>query len=297
MISDRGSALILVLWCLLVLSVIVLAGARLIDSGISSERLSARRFEAKQLALTGIAYACDTRIEKKDPLLNQAWDNQKKLRVTIASEGGRININSLLSKESYIHLRDLFQLWGLSESDSATLTDCLRDWVDSDDLRSLHGAERRDLQDTSFSPPENRPFLAVAEMRAVKTWQLVEQANPNWAESFSILSAPKLDLQEAQADLLIVFGKLTRSQAESFIHYRNGLDQKPNTDDDIQLTSVDIGSVVGLSDIQKAAISSHFQIGESPTRITSTGIAGDTEYTITVIAFARGKELLWWEEK
>ncbi len=297
-LPPRGSALLLVLWCILILSICVLAAARLVDSGISHSRLSSRRFEAKQLALTGIAYASDSRIEKHDPLLTQKWEHQTQLNVIISSEGGRININRLLACEDYTILADLFEYWGINEQEAAALTDCLKDWVDPDDLRSLHGAEQRDLQETSFSIPENRPFLTVAEMAGIKDWEFLERLKPDWAESFSVLSAERLELQEVSAEILMALGQLTRHQAESFVIYRNGLDREPNTEDDIKIESVEnVGTVVGWSDQQRHAVKRHFQIGGSPIRIVSTGIVGDTKYVITAVVADRGKELLWWEEK
>ncbi len=298
--SQRGSALILVLWCVLVLSISILAAARLIEWGIAGQRIDSRRFDAKQLALTGIAYGCDPKIEKMDPLLNQEFGSKKKLRVLVGSEGGRININRLLAREDYSVLADLFKQWGLGESEVATLTDCLKDWVDPDDLRSLYGAERRDLQGGVFSLPENRPFLAVAEMRAVKGWEILEQIKPDWADSFSVLSGDRLDLQETTAELLIVFGKLTRHQAESFVAYRNGLDRKPDTLDDIKIEAVEnVAAIVGLSEFQQNVVARNFQVGGSPVRVTSTGFVGDMQYTVIAVMATRGKEapFLWWEEK
>lgn len=301
--TQRGSALMLVLWCILILSVGILGVARLVDSGISHSRQSSRRFEAKQLALTGIAYGCDARIKKDDPLLMQKWESYAQLKVLIRSEGGRININRMLEREDYTILADLFKQWGVSDQDAALLTDCLKDWVDADDFRSLHGAEKRELEGTSYSIPENRPFLTVTEMAGIKNWKLIEELKPDWAESFSVLSADKLDLQEVSVDILMAFGQLTQHQAENFVIYRNGSDREPHTEDDIKMDDIkmspedQVGAIVGLSDHQREAVRQNFQVGGSPIRIVSTGTIGDTKYVITIVVAQRGKEFLWWEEK
>ena len=297
---QHGSALILVLWCVLILSISILAAARLVEWGIADQRVGSRRFEAKQLALTGIAYGRDPQIEREDPLLRQEWGVKKKLRVVVGSEGGRININHLLAREDYTILTDLFEHWGMKEQEAASLTDCLKDWVDADDLRSLHGAERSDLQGTPFALPGNRPFLTISEMRGVKGFEVLEGVKSNWAESFSVLSAGRLDLQEVSAELLVIFGKLKKQQAESLVTYRAGLDREPNTMDDVPMDSVEnVAAIVGLSDFQQKMVGCHFQVGGSPIRITSTGFVGDTKYMVTAVIPTRGKEapFLWWEEK
>ncbi|PWU07622.1 MAG: hypothetical protein C5B47_05835 [Verrucomicrobia bacterium] len=299
--SQRGFALILVLWSTLILSFCILAAAWLANVGISHSRLSSRRFEAKQLALTGIAYGCDPRIEIFDPLLTQQLGSRRQLNVIIRSEGGRVNINHLLACEDYTTLADLFKQWGINEQDAAALTDCLKDWIDSDDLSSLHGAERSDLEGTPFSMPENRPFLTVAEMAGIKDWELVEQLKPDWADSFSILSTQHLDFDEVSAEILMAFGRLTQHQAESLVTYRNGLDRKPKTQDDVKIESTEQLEVVvgGLSGDQKQAIEQRFQFqnADNPIRIVSTGMVAGTKYAITAIVVGRGKEYLWWEEK
>jgi type II secretory pathway component PulK len=295
-----GSALILVLWAIFVLSICVLAAARLVERSLGSQRFADHRFEARQMALTGIAYGRDPRIEKTDPLLTQALSPHLQVKVEIASEGGRLNINKLLLREDYKTLCALFEYWGMNDEDAAVVVDCLRDWVDPGDLRSLHGAEKADLEGTEFSLPQNRPFFTVSEMRGVKGMKTLEMVKPDWEESFSVLSGDLMDVQEAGKDLLVTFGKLTEQQAELLINHRNGQDLTEDTEDDIEIKSLDhVASVCGLSPAQMQVFQAYFQVGGSPIRITSVGTAGKTKYTIEAVIAAREKSapLLWWEEK
>lgn len=297
---EKGAALILVIWCVLVLSVAILGASGLVEQGLSSQRLSSRRFDAKQAALTGIAYGRDAKIEKDDPLLFQELGPKRRLQVTIGSEGGRININSFLNRPDYTILAKLFEEWGLPEDEARGLVDCLRDWVDQGDLRSLNGAEARELAGTGYSLPENRPFLTVAEMRGVKGMDELERLRPDWAESFSVLSGAKLDVREASAELIVVFGKLTKQQAENVVAYRDGSDEEAHTEDDLEIKTLEqIATIAGLSGAQMQIFAQNFQVGGSPVRITSTGIADEVSYSIVAVVAKRDREapLLWWEEK
>lgn len=295
-----GSALILVLWCVLVLSIAILGAGTLVEQGLSSQRLAGRRFDARQIALTGIALGRDGKIEKYDPLLRQDMGQKKKLHVEIRSEGGRLNINRWLEREDEGMLAALFESWGVDEGDAAIAVDCLRDWVDTGELRSLHGAERHDLAGTPYALPENRPFLSVLEMADVKGMDRVADVKSDWREAFSVLSGDQLDLQEISEDLLVHFGKLTREQARQFIDYRDGPDRLSGTEDDVEITSTEqLAAIVGLTAAQIEVVTANFQVGKSPVRITSTGTVGETQYQIVAIVAARekGVPLLWWEEK
>lgn len=297
---EKGAALILVIWCVLVLSIAIFGAGSLVEQGLSSQRLSSRRFDAKQAALTGIAYGRDAKIEKDDPLLFQELGPKKALQVAIGSEGGRININNFLSRPDYTILAELFESWGMEEDQARGLVDCLKDWVDQGDLRSLNGAEARELAGTGYSLPENRPFLTIAEMRGVKGMDELENVRPDWADSFSTLSGAKLDVQEAPAELMMVFGKLTKQQAESLVVYRGGSDKEPRTKDDLEIKSLDqVATISGLSAAQMQVFSQNFQVGGSPVRITSTGIVDEVRYSVVAIVAKRdrGAPLLWWEEK
>lgn len=298
--GEQGAALILVIWCVLVLSVATLAAARLVEQGLSSQRLASRKFDAKQVALTGIALGREPKIEKDDPLLFQEIRPEVRLEVVIGTEGGRININSYLARPDYNTLAELFEHWGMKEDAARSLVDCLKDWVDPGDLRSLNGAEERELAGTNYSRPENRPFLTVAEMRGVMGMDELESVKPDWADSFSTLSGPKLDVQEASAELMEVFGKLPKEQAANLVTYRSGVDKEPGTIDDIEIKSIEqVATMGGLSKAQMGSFAQNFQVGGSPVRITSTGIADQVKYTIVAVVSKRerGAPLLWWEEK
>lgn len=280
-----GSALVLTLWAVAILSVMIVTLARLVDVDLEASSLASKRFEARELALTGIAYGMNPQIKRGDPLQHQRPDDGSALDVSVTSESARININSVLGDVNDETLADLFELWNVPEEFSRTAQDSLRDWIDENDIRSLNGAEREDLLgQTQYSVPENRDFISVEEMERVRGVDAIVLSQPNWAEVFSVHSEETLDVQDASSSVLQAVGGFSIEQAERLIETRNGPDGGAQTDDDLIFENLDqVASVIGLSQVQREALESRFGIGSEPTRVESVATVGGVSYTITVI--------------
>jgi len=295
--SQRGAALALVLWAVFVMITVVVVVMRLVDFDLDLESLASKRFVSRQLAMTGLAYAMHPKIRRDDPLLNQTFPDTTRLEVRIVSEDARLNINALLTGDGKASLQRLFQYWGVPEREAAATADSLKDWVDEDELRSLNGAEAADLAGQDVSRPENRPFLSVAEMADVRGMAAVEKVKPDWREYFSVKSSGRLDLQDVRADLLEVFGRLTREQALAFVAFRNGPDRKPGTGDDAIIDSAEkLAAVVPLSPVQSEAIGAGFGAGSQLKRIESKGYCGGLNYQVSVVAVPGQPGYLDWME-
>lgn len=283
--SRRGVALPLVLWAVFVVSTVVVVTLRLVDFDMSLEARASKRFEARQLALTGLAYASHPKIKQTDPLLHQTFSDGRKLEVRIESEDARLNINTLLGDRDSTVLRDLFRLWGLPDKQISIVIDSLRDWVDPDELRSLNGAEAADLADGDFSLPENRPFLRVSEMERVRGMDAIARAKPDWKNYFSVKSSNILDLQDVAPDLLRAVGGVTANQARAIVDYRNGADRQSHTDDDQIIKSVaDVGRIIPFDERQSAVMGKSFRTESNLRRIVSRGTVGGLSHEISVIA-------------
>lgn len=300
----RGGALLLVLWAILVLSTAILVVARLVDFDMASETIAAQRFAARQMALTGLAHAKHPQIERGDPLLFQTFENTRGFEVLVESENARLNINTLLLQGGERTLERLFRHWGLEEREALIAVDSLKDWVDGDDLRSLHGAEYHDIPEGSgWSRPENRPFFSVAEMERVRGMEYVRRANPDWMRYFSVHSSNRLDLQDVSEDLLEVVGGLTSEQARAIITYRNGADGLPGTPEDNRIESVEtLQGIVALSPAQMEMLQANFGAGGGLLRILSRGRAGGAYYEISALIQRRQDqagqvEILEWSEQ
>jgi hypothetical protein len=283
---QKAAALFLVLWALLVVSVSLIIAVRLVDHDLESESIAAKRFEARQLALSGLAVASHPEIEPRSPLLFNDFGDGRSWQVRIESENSRLNINRLLRRGDPEPLRRLLALWGLGERQVSIVVDSLTDWVDEDDLRSLNGAEAADIPiDSGWSRPENRPFLDIAEMERVRGMEWVEEAKPDWRDFFSIQSGRQLDLQFVAPDMLQALAGIDPLRAEGFVRIRDGEDRIPGTEDDVVFESFEDAMVaLGPSAQERQLLEQFFSAGTPGLRrIISRGEVAGTAYVIEAI--------------
>lgn len=282
----RGAALFLVLWALLVVSISLIMAVRLVEFDLESETAAARRFEARQLALSGIAVATHPQVEARSPLLYNDFGDGRVWAVRIESENSRLNINRLLRRGEPEPLRRLLTLWGLNERQVSIVIDSLMDWVDADEIRSLDGAETADIAlDSGWSRPENRPFLDLAEMERVRGMEWVEEARPDWREYFSVHAGRLVDLQFASPDLLQALGGIDEIRARQFVRIRDGEDGLPGTADDVVFESwEDAMAALGASPAEQAELQKTFSAGTPGLRrIVSRGEVAGTAYVIECV--------------
>jgi type II secretory pathway component PulK len=297
-----GSALLLTLWCVAVLSVTILAVARMVQRDVDVEGLEARRFEARQLALTGIALGMNPRIERWDPLLRQKFPNGFELQVRTMSEAARLNINRLLKEPEQLTLRRLFDVWQIPPEDAGMIIDSLVDWIDPDDLRMPNGAERDDLlEQNRFSIPANRDFHSVAEMERVRGMDVVAAWKPDWQEFFTVHGGRRVDLQDAPIDTLQAVGEMPRDIAAQIAEVRLGADLEPDTRDDLRIEDVaGFFQQFGFVGPQADNAARRFGVRTEPTRIESSATVGGTTCRIVAVTNrAAGGEggLISWEER
>lgn len=297
-----GTALFLVLWALLVVSVCLIVAVRLVDFDVETESIAARRFEARQLALSGLAVASHPLVEPRSDLLRNEFGDGRSWYVQIASENSRLNINTLLEEKNTKKLHQLLTFWGLNERKVAMIIDSLKDWVDTDNLRSLNGAEESDITlDSGWSKPENRPFIDIAEMERVRGMEWVEEVKPDWREYFSVYAGQQLDLQFISADLLQSLGGIDEIRAARFVQVRDGKDGLSGTKDDVVFESLaDAAIAMGANEAEKALLAQNFSVGTSGLRrIESRGKTNGTSYIIKCILEASdggNAKILSWRE-
>ena len=102
------------------------------------------------------------------PLETQSdWD----IQIRIKDPTGKIPFNALSEDEMTDLLEDGLDL---DFSTAQELKDVWIDWIDSDEIRSLNGAESEDYED--LDPPyrsPNRPIQSLEELRWMQTWNEV----------------------------------------------------------------------------------------------------------------------------
>jgi general secretion pathway protein K len=170
--TQSGVALILVLWMLALLSVI--AGNLVFSSRttllVASNLYSRARAEA--LADAGVHKAMQELT--RPPTDPQRWKGDGRthlwnfqgetLRVTLRDESAKVDLNTAPT----VLLKGLFRAVGVADPDADALADAVADWRDTDDLRSLHGAEKADYAASGRDyGPSNAPFETIEELRQV----------------------------------------------------------------------------------------------------------------------------------
>lgn len=282
--SSRGAALIAVLWLIAVLGLACMATLRIVTFDVDISSAKIHGFRAKVMADKGIAVAANPTVKPSDPLLHYV-DGQygDSYDVTITSEGGRFNINSIIYQEDKALLRSMFTDWGLSMDDAQAVADALSDWVDADDERALNGAEKDwYLAQGRINQPFNRPFYSLDEMRLVKGMDLVEAVRPDWRNWFTVWSAGKLDCNQASAELIAAAAEVPIDIAQQVVDRVRGPDGIKDTDDDVQLNIQQVYDILGVNAEVRPDIVKRLTVNDSTVRIESTGAAEGSKRRITL---------------
>jgi len=306
----RGSALLVVLWVIALLSMLIITSMMVAMQDV--ETVTSRRmvFEARLLAEAGLAVGVHPSIKAGDPLLRKKVSTVESYEVNITTEESRLNINALLTEEKRPVLERVFQAWGLAPVDAESVVDCLMDWVDADDMKRLKGAEKQDYARLGFKDrPYNRPFQSLDEVALVKGMDLVAEAQPRWREAFTLWGAGQLDINEAPAELIALVAGIPVTQARTLVAARNGPDGIPHTKDDQPIQSLE--EAMGLLGVppqgapgqggQPQGWSGLFTLHGNVQRVDSVGRVGTYARRISVIVQKNGvgggqSPILEWRE-
>lgn len=169
---QRGIALVIVLWMLVLLSIIAtgfVTGTRT-EIQLAQNLGSAARAEA--LADAGVNKAIYEL--SRAHLVREPWSGNgaahpwafqgENIAITITDESGKIDIN--VAPEALLSV--LFRAAGAPDDGSAALVDAVMDWRDADNLKRLHGAELDDYVAAGRAVrPANAPFSSTDELRLV----------------------------------------------------------------------------------------------------------------------------------
>lgn len=282
----RGTALVAVLWLIAILAMACMAALRVIsfDMELATQKIHGSR--AGHMAEAGIAVGSNPVVERDDPVLKfHNPETDEGYEVELISEGGRLNINAILQRDDTLLLRFLFIDWGLDLDTAQALVDALADWVDADDEARLNGAERDWYEARGrVNQPFNRPFYDINEMRLVRDMNLIEALRPDWRDWFTIWSSGLIDINEASAAVIAVAAEIPVEQASAIPTIVNGADGILGTEDDAPFE--DVGSalaILGVNAEGRPDIAARFTIGDTTTRVVSTGYASGAKRRVTVI--------------
>ena len=282
----QASALILVMWALVVMSLAVFGVIRFVAYGFDDTVALAKDFRARQLADSGLAIGLHPLVKPGDPVLRQELPSGEKITVRIRPEDGRLPINVILSLGYSDVLRELFEQWGLEPEDALILEDSLVDWVDAGSRPRMHGAER-DYYETLGYPqyPRNRPFETVEEMLPVRGMDKLLEVKPDWRDYFTVHGSGKLNVNGASADAISIYTKVPRDQAEALVMMRNGLDGLPDTEDDLPFSSLEqFRNALGTSPGDFNGVAGLLTVETTLLRVESRGFVGNRSVTLSMIA-------------
>lgn len=280
-----GSALLIVLWAIMIMSFAVMGTAKFLEYGVDASVLESQRFECLHLAESGIAVALHPSIQPGDPALKQSLGSDRGFEVTLASEGAFFPINQVSIEVYREALYRLFIHWELSPQEANIAVDSLADWVDSDNEARSQGAENDYYKSVGFDEfPRQQTFSSVNEMILVRGMEAVERAKPDWRNYFSTNGDGLVDLANASADVIMAFCDCAESAALQWIRQRNGSDGLYGTEDDSAGSVDDARSVLGISQSHYRNIQTYLTTTHQTRRIESVGRIGEIKLKIAVIA-------------
>jgi general secretion pathway protein K len=295
-----GSALVLVFWCLLLLSLAVFAVVEIVELSVEHAAYENSALEARAQAASGIALGEESQLKRDDPVLTQQDEKGPGFQVTIESEGAKLNLNYLLLTGHRDVLVTLFTSWGMKMEAADHAAASLYDWVTPGDLPSLNGAKAKDYEAAGLSQrPSQQPFHSWDEVALVMGMDAVAAARPGWQSSFTLWSEGPLDVNQAPAELIAALFGTDAERVEFLVKTRDGRDGIPGTLDDVPLSPETLQAGLGLTDDQLKAMQSQIEFGSNVRRIESVGLAGGTHVKISVVTRLNvtPPQLLVWSER
>jgi type II secretory pathway component PulK len=283
---QRGSALLLAIWALLLLSALVLTWLEFISAEVELTRTANFALDAEALAHSGVEIALHPGVTPRTPILAHEFAPGRGYSVTMNGEGGRLNINWLLAGENPVKLNILKNYLALHKLDfqqRETLVDQLLDYTDQDNTRRVNGLETA----PGYRAP-NRPIQNVEEIAQIPAADPLLRSS-GWRNDLTVLSQGPIDLAYAPAHLLALIPGVGESGAISFVQIRNGDDGKLNTDDDFLFEDIqEASSYLGLTAEQFDAVQWLVSFNDPTYHISSVGTVSDVNREIEVVARKAG---------
>jgi len=181
-ISNRGTALVLTLWLLALLSALALNFALSSRTGSAITRNFKESVAMRALAVSAIENTVAYLLTDPDPLVdyvdhegnlrtdserplvaNSITDGNTTVKLSLSAEDARMTI----SVPNEALLINLISLEGTSEEDTRTMVSALMDWIDPDDLYRLNGAEDDYYEAMGYST-SGMPLVTTEELMLIK---------------------------------------------------------------------------------------------------------------------------------
>jgi general secretion pathway protein K len=305
---DRsGVAIIIVLWVVMVLSLLISGFAFTMHVETQVASYARKELKAEMLARSGVEVArMQLIVGPQSPTaagydaLNQDWATNQTLyvdhelgegsyNVKVTDEESKIPINTATEAQ----LKHLMDLLGIDPSDGDVIVDSILDWIDTDDLTRVNGAESDYY--LSLSPPyhaKNGPLDRVEELLLIRgvTPDLfygapatdTDPARPGLKDVFTTMSSGAINVNTASAITLQTVLGLDDVQVQAVLERRDGPDGTPGTDDDLPFRTVDefFATVGNLNAAGLQAVQGLVTVNSTFFTVRSTGQVGGVKHTI-----------------
>jgi general secretion pathway protein K len=294
--SEEGAALMLSLWALFLLSAMIISWALDIDSRLALNGRATRVLEAQANACSGSEIALHPAATAGSPLLRGSLGRGQSYEARITGEGGRLNLNWVVSGENPQRiemLRRFLEEKGIDLNERDRMIDCLLDWVDPDNLVRLNGSE-----DEGDYKAANTLLTRVDDLKRVRGWEEFV-ARPDWDAELTVNSTGPIDLAWATRDLLLSLPGMTDALVDAFLTVRAGPDGLDGTEDDAAFKSLDeVRGALGFSTEQFKQLAPLVSFRDQVVRVVSIGRSGDVTRTVQMIVRKSGNapQLINWKE-
>jgi len=221
--GQRGVALVIVLWILLLVTIstgayTLMARMDQLEAHtvISGTRARLAAESGLNLAVLGLRDPDDNErlIPDGRPYYYQVQDVNVEVQVT--DERGKLDINAA----DEATLKQMFMGHGLDESSASELAAAVMDWSDEDEIQRAGGAELGSYESAGLEVgPANRNFVMIEELLQVlgMPWELYKKMEPGLTV-FSEAGMP--DPAYAPFEALLAIPEMTEQDALNFIEQR-----------------------------------------------------------------------------
>ncbi|MEO8204735.1 MAG: hypothetical protein ABI615_01045 [Chthoniobacterales bacterium] len=283
---NKAFALPIVLWALGILFAVLVATAAFMDLSLRSDALSAKAATAKQLAISGIAFASGLKNTNLPLTLTRTVDDEGQFTIERSSETGRININILLQKKDQEAISCLLVFWGATPEKATLAASAL--------------VAQRWKKTNSASGEVFVPFNSYGEITAVPEFEAATADKKDWRDLLTFWGSGPIDLNYASQDALIALGRLSREKAQALIALRNDAEKAPNPEaNHAALQSVDqVITFLGVTGEPAKQLTRYFGTKTELHRIESRAEVAKIKSHILIVVNADAKTwapLVWSE--
>ena len=285
------------LWALFLLSAMVISWAVEIDSRLALSGNANRVLEAEAMACSGAEIALHPIIRPGSPNLRRQMEGRQSYEARISGEGGRLNVNWLVTGEDPKRLeilRRYLENKGIDLNERDRMMDSLLDWVEPN--TGLHHLNAPPESDDYH--PAHTLLTRIDELKKVAGWAEFT-STPGWDEDFTLNSSGPIDLAWAPRGVLLTLPGMTESLVDRFLVLRRGPDGIDGTADDPPLRSLeDVRAALGFSTEQFQQLAGLVGLRDQVFRIVSVGKSGNATRVVQMVVRKMNNvpQLITWKE-